>query len=109
MLSTPYFPREFWGEAIKATFYICNQSPEPTLKGGISKHVWSGQPAINDYVRIFRWNVFAQFREDFSYNLDGKSIKVVFIKYGDEGEIFYIIWLLQFKNVVCSWMQLGCF
>ena len=73
------------------------------MKGGIPKDVWSGKPAINDHLRIFGWNIFAQFREDFSYKLDGKSIKVFFIGYGDEGEIFYMIWLPQFKNVVCSW------
>lgn len=102
MLSTANLPQEFWGEALKTAVHICNRSPNSTLKNDIPEEVWSGKPASYDHLRVFGCEAFVHVRNDLRTKLDMKSIKGLFLGYGEEGEMGYRIWLPQFGKVICS-------
>ena len=41
-------------------------------------------------------------RPELRNKLDAKSMKGIFMGYGDEGEMGYMIWLPQLKKVMCN-------
>ncbi len=102
MLSTANLPHGFWGEAIKTAVHICNRSPHMSLKGDIPEEVWSGKPASYDHLRVFGCEAFVHIRPELRTKLDAKSIKGLFMGYGEEGEMGYKVWLPQLKKVVRS-------
>ena len=102
MLSTANLPHGFWGEVLKTTVYVCNRSPHMSFKGDIPEEAWSGEPASYDHLRIFGCDAFVHVRPELRNKLDAKSIKRLFMGYGEEGEMGYRIWLPQFKKVVRS-------
>lgn len=102
MLSTANLSQEFWGEALKTAVHICNRSPNSTLKNDIPEEVWSGKPASYDHLRVFGCEAFVHVRNDLRTKLDMKSIKGIFLGYGEEGEMGYRVWLPQFRKVIRS-------
>ncbi|MCO5591100.1 hypothetical protein L7F22_045077 [Adiantum nelumboides] len=73
-----------------------------SLKGDSPEEVWSGKPASYDHLRIFGCEAFVHIRPELRSKLDAKSIKGLFMGYGEEGEMGYRIWLPQLKKVVRS-------
>ena len=102
MLSTANLPHGFWGEALKTAVHVCNRYPNRALENGIPEEVWSGKPASYDHLRIFGCEAFMHVRPELRSKLDAKSIKGLFMGYGEEGEMGYMIWLPQLKKVVRS-------
>ena len=102
MLSTTNLPHAFWGEVLKTAVHICNRSPHVSLKGGIPEEVWSGKPASYDHLLVFGYEAFVHIRPELRGKLDAKSIKGLFMGYGEEGKMSYRIWLPQLKRVVCN-------
>ena len=93
MLSIANLPHGFWGEALKTAVYVCNGSPHTSSKGDIPEEVWSGKPDSYDHLRVFGCEAFVHIRPELRNKLDPKSIKGLFMGYGEEGEIGYRIWI----------------
>ena len=103
MLSTANLPQVFWGEALKTAVHVCNRSPTHALKSGIPEEVWSGKPASYDHLRVFGCDSFVHVRAELRNKLDAKSMKGLFMGYGEEGEMGYRIWIPQLKRIIRSW------
>ena len=73
-----------------------------SLKGGTPEQVWSGKPASYDHVHIFGCDAFVHIRLELRSKLNEKSMKGIYMGYGDKDEMGYKIWLPQFKKVICS-------
>ena len=103
MLSTANLPHVFWGETLKSAVHVCNRSPTRALKSGILEEAWSGKPASYDHLRVFGCKSFVHVRAELRNKLDAKSMKGLFMGYGEEGEMGYRIWIPQLKKVIRSW------
>ncbi|MCO5559909.1 hypothetical protein L7F22_013513 [Adiantum nelumboides] len=86
MLSTSNLSHGFWGEALKTAVHICNRFPRMSLKDDIPEEVWSDKLASYDHLRIFGCEAFVHMRPELRSKLDAKSIKGLFMGYGEEGE-----------------------
>ena len=73
-----------------------------SLKDGIPEEIWSGKPASYDHLRIFGCDAFEHISHKLRSKLDAKSMKGIFMNYGDEGQMGYTIWLPQHKKIICS-------
>ena len=102
MLSTANLPHAFWGEALKTAVHICNRSPHMSLKGDIPEEAWSGKPASYDHLRIFGCDAYMHVRPELRSKLDAKSMKGLFMGYGEEGEMGYRIWVPKLRKVIRS-------
>ena len=91
MLSTANLPHAFWGEALKTAVHICNRSPHMSLKGDIPQEARSGKSASYDHLRIFGCDAYVHVRLELRNKLDAKSLKGLFMGYGEEGEMGYQI------------------
>ena len=72
------------------------------LKSGILEEVWSGKPASYDHLRVFGCDSFVHVRAELRNKLDAKSMKGLFMGYGEEGEMGYRIWIPQLKRIIRS-------
>ena len=83
MLSTANLPQVFWGEALKTAVHVCNRSPTHALKSGIPEEVWSGKPTSYDHLRVCGCESFVHVRDELGNKLDAKSMKGLFMGYGE--------------------------
>ena len=61
-----------------------------------------GKPASYDHLCIIGCDDFVHIRPELRSKLDAKSMKGIFMGYGDEDEMGYKIWLPQLKKVTRS-------
>ena len=102
MLSTANLPYAFWGEAMQTAVHICNRSPNRSPHNGIPEEVWCGKPASYDHLRVFGCEAFVHVRNELRSKLDAKSIKGIFMGYGDTCEMGYKVWLPSLKKIIHS-------
>lgn len=102
MLSTDNLPQQFWGEALKTVVHICNTSPNRALDNGIPEEVWSSKPASYDHLKVFGCDAYVHIPVEKRTKVDMKSIKGVFMGYGDEGEMGYKVWEPLSRKIIRS-------
>ena len=102
MMSTANLPHGFWGEVFKTAVHACTRSPHTSLKGDNPKEVWFGKHASYDHLHVFGCEVAAHIRPNFRNKHDSKSIKGLFMEYGEDGKMGYKIWIPQLKKVIGS-------
>ena len=90
------------GLGLETAVHVCNRSPHMSLKVGIPEEVWSGKPASCEHLCIFGYDTFVDIRAELRNKLDAKSMKGIFMNYGDEGQMGYTIWLPRHKKIICS-------
>ncbi|MCO5584362.1 hypothetical protein L7F22_038288 [Adiantum nelumboides] len=89
-------------EALKTVVHICNRSPHCALDSGIPEEVWSGKPASYDHLKVFGCECYVHVPVDLRTKLDMKSLKDIFLGYGDEGEMGYRVWIPGSHKVIGS-------
>ena len=58
--------------------------PSHVLEGDIPEEAWSGKPASYDHLHIFGCDAYVHVRPELRNNLDAKSMKGLFMGYGEE-------------------------
>ena len=74
-----------------------------SLKGDIPEEAWSGKLASYDHLRIFGYDAYVHVRPKLRNKLATKSMKGLFMGYGEDCEMGYRIWIPQLKEVIRSW------
>ena len=94
MLVGSEMSKPFWWEALNTATYLINRSPSSAIEFKTQKEIWSGKlPNLNE-LRTFGCAAYAHNRDG---KLDPKSIKCVFLGYGD-GVKGYRLWALEPKG-----------
>ena len=89
MLSHAALPHTFWAEAVKTAVHLINRSPNKRLCGGVPEEAWTGKPPSYKHLRVFGCVAYVHVRREDRTKLDPKSLKCIFLGYGDSGEMGY--------------------
>ena len=102
MLSHAGLPQSFWAEAVSTAMHVINRSPSSGLDFQVAEEVWAGKPPSYAHLRVFGCEAFCHVPKDKRSKLDPKSIKCIFLGYGDSGEMGYRLWDPQPRKIVRS-------
>ena len=92
MLSHAGLPQSFWAEAVSTAMHLINRSPSSGLDFQVAEEVWASKPPLYAYLRVFGCEAFCHVPKDKRSKLYPKSIKCIFLGYGDSGEMGYRLW-----------------
>ena len=83
MLNESQLPKKFWAEALSTSAYIRNRVPTKSLNGKTPFEILFGKkPDIYNF-KIFGCEAYAHIPKDERRKLDSKSLKCVFLGYGN--------------------------
>ena len=92
-----------WAEALHTAVHKINMSPSRPLGLQIPQEIWTGSKPNYDKLRIFGCEAYALIPKDDRRKLEPRSRKCVFLGYGPDGEIRYLLWDPEHRQIVrCS-------
>ena len=92
MLSHVGLPEHFWTKAVTTAVHIINRLPCSGIDFQVVEEIWIGKPPSYAHLRVFGCEAFCHVPKDKHNKLDPKSVKCIFLGYGDAGEMGYRLW-----------------
>lgn len=87
MMSHAALSYGFWAEAVKTSVHLINRSPNKRLDGRVPEELWTGKTPSYKHLRVFGCTAYVHIRREERNKLDPKSLKCIFLGYGDNGGI----------------------
>ena len=94
-------PLQFWADAVNTAVYLINRGPSRTLDGGILEEAWIGKQVKYSFLRNFGCEEFVHIDKDDRTNLEDKSKKYTFIRYGVD-DFGYCLWDFENHKIIKS-------
>ena len=98
MLINANLPKFFWAEAVHTATYLMNRSPSSAINFECPEKIWSGKTIDYSNLKVFGCPAYAHV---IAGKLDPRSIKRVFLGYGD-GVKGYRLWCLDSQKLIYS-------
>ena len=95
------FPLQFWVDVVNTAIYLINRGPSSALDGGIPEEEWTGKHVKYSFLRTFGCEPFVHIDKDDRTNIEAKSKKCTFIRYGVD-DFFYHLWDLKNHKIIRS-------
>ena len=73
---------QFWVDVVDTVVYLINRGPSSYLDGGIIEEACEGKKLNYSFLRTFRCELFVHIDKEIIRNLEAKSKKCMFIRYG---------------------------
>ena len=75
-------PLQFWTDDVDTTVYLINRGPSSSLDGGILEEAWTSKNENYSFLKTFGYEAFVHINKENRTNLEAKSKKCTFIRYG---------------------------
>lgn len=95
------FPLQFWEKDVDTNVYLINRGPSSSLDGGIPEEAWTGKTVNYYFLKIFGCEAFSHIDKENRTNLEEKSRKCTFIRYG-VNDFGYHLWDFENHKIIRS-------
>lgn len=102
MLKDANISLALWAEAIHTTLYLLNQAPTKVLENITLEEAWIGNNSFISYFKVFGCTTYMHVHKVQRINMDGKSLKCIFLGYSSESKGYSLMDALTKKVYIST-------